>query len=34
VTDLHFEMLARTSVAEWRRIAKAEDEMLRSMGTH
>jgi len=34
VTDLHFEMLARTSAAEWRRIAKAEEEMLRSMGAH
>jgi len=34
VTDLHFEMLARTSPAEWRHIAKAEEEMLQPMGGH
>jgi len=32
VTDLHFEMVARTSAAEWRRIAKAEEDMLQAMG--
>jgi hypothetical protein len=32
LTGLHFEMIGRTSAAEWERIAKSEVKMLQTMG--